>query len=193
MIHIQKNETPEFLAEYAAKNPTATYDSDSFRPFYSQLREGLVKEQKGLCAYCCSRITPETSHNEHIEPRHMKDGTASRKSLDYHNIVASCNTSSTCGFHKENEYDEKKFVSPLNEECESRFSYDPDGYMHGDEYTISLLELNAYRLRMARKSIYKTLLSMSEEDIRLAFCSDEEMYWPYSNVIFRYLNELKSS
>lgn len=189
MIHIQKNTTPDFLAEYVAKNPTANYDSDSFKPFYYQLREELVKEQKGLCAYCCSRITPETSHNEHIEPRNMKDGTKSRKSLDYNNILASCNTLSTCGSRKGNEYDGKRFVSPLDEDCERQFTYDPDGYMNGDEYTISLLELNSYELRMARKAIYKTIFTMTDEDIRLIYCSDKERYWPYSNVIFWYLKE----
>ena len=193
MIHIQKNNTPDFLADFVAKNPTANYDSDSFKPFYFPLREELVKEQKGLCAYCCSRITTETSHNEHIEPRNMKNGTKSRKSLDYNNIVASCNTSSTCGSHKENEYDESRFILPLDEGCEDRFSYDPDGYMNGDEYKISLLGLNSYKLKRARKSIYKTILTMSEGDIRLIYCSDKEQYWPYSNVIFWFLKETENS
>lgn len=192
MIHIKKDGTPGFLADYVSKNPTANYDSDSFKPFYGRLREELVKEQKGLCAYCCARTTQETSHSEHIEPRNMKDGTKSRKSLDYNNIVASCNTLSTCGSHKGNEYDEKKFVSPLDEDCEERFSYDPDGYINGDEYTVSLLGLNSHELRMARKSIYKAIITMSDENIRLIYCSDKENYWPYSNVIFWFLKEVEN-
>ena len=98
MICIQKKKTPEFLAEYIAKNPTANYDSDSFKPFYHLLREGLVKEQKGLCAYCCSRITPETTHNEHIEPRNMKDGTISKRSLEYNNNDAQESVKEICCF-----------------------------------------------------------------------------------------------
>ena len=48
-------------------------------------KEELRKEQKGLCAYCCGRITQETSHNEHIEPRHPGQ-YESKRSLDYYNI-----------------------------------------------------------------------------------------------------------
>ncbi len=189
MIHIQKKEEPEFLTEYKQKNPSATYDTDSFKAYHSLLREKLVKEQKGLCAYCCSKITTETSHNEHIEPRHMKNGAASKRSLDYGNLVASCNSGSTCGIHKSNEYDPAKFVSPIDEECERAFSYDPDGYMNGDEYTISLLNLNSYELMRARNAVYKMLLKMKTDDIRLIYCSDDEQYFPYSNVIFWYLKE----
>ncbi len=189
MIRIKKNEPPDFLTTYISHNPTATYDSESFKPFYSKLREELVKEQKGLCAYCCSEISVEKSHNEHIEPRHMKNGVSSRKSLDYNNIVASCNSNSTCGRNKCNKYDESKFVSPLQEDCEEKFSYDPDGHMNGDEYTISLLNLNSYELKRARMAVYKIISNMSTEDIRMSYCSNEESYQPFSNVIFWYLKE----
>ena len=122
MIHIQKGKTPDFLAAYVEKNPTATYDTESFKPYYQTWRDILVKEQKGLCAYCCSKITVDTCHNEHIEPRHRKDGTYSKRSLDHNNIVASCNTLTTCGRKKENDYDEQSLVSPLQDNCESVYS-----------------------------------------------------------------------
>lgn len=193
MIHIRKNDVPVFMIDYIKKNPKADYDSDSFKPYYHTLRERLIKEQKGLCAYCCSQINIDNSHNEHIEPRHMRDGSKSNRSLDYYNIVASCNTTSTCGNHKGNEYDEKKFISPLDEDCDNCFSYDPDGYMCGDEYTIGLLNLNSYELRMARKAVYKTILCMSAENIRLCFCSDSEQYMPHSDVIFWFLKWLEET
>ena len=184
MIHITKKGTPDFLTSFITQNPKATYDSDSFKTYYLNLRNELVKEQKGLCAYCCSRITSENSHNEHIEPRHLKNGMPSKKSLDYNNIVASCNSLLSCGMHKKNDYDEKKFISPLDVECEMHFSYDPDGYVNGDDYTISLLNLNSYKLRGARNAVYKMIMDMSKEDIKMVFCSDPEIYWPYSDVIF---------
>ena len=159
MIYIRKNKVPDFFTIYKKKNPDAIYDSDSFREISPVLHEELVKEQRGLCAYCCSKIHVENSHNEHIEPRHMKDGTYSRKSLDYDNIVASCNKKNTCGNQKKDEYDAEKFISPLQEECEQVFSYDPDGYMRGDDYTISLLNLNSYELRSARKSVYRMIMN----------------------------------
>ncbi len=112
MIYIEKAEEPEWLTQYKIDNPQTDYDSESFAPFRGQLRKQLVQEQHGLCAYCCGRITEEKSHNEHIEPRHPKQGVSNR-SLDYRNIVASCNREYTCGTKKENVYDEKCFVSPL--------------------------------------------------------------------------------
>lgn len=183
MIQIKKGNEPDFLHNYVAKNPKATYDSKTFKPYYTKLRKALVGEQKGLCAYCCSEITVDTSHNEHIQPRHMKDGKLSKKSLDYNNIIASCNRVSTCGNHKGNEYDEGKFISPLQGDCESKFSYDPDGYMNGDEYTISLLNLNSYELRNARKAVYRTIMNMGKDDIHVAYFSDENRLSPFSNVI----------
>ncbi|MBQ7562535.1 MAG: hypothetical protein IJT16_00945 [Lachnospiraceae bacterium] len=189
MLFIQKLEEPTFLTSYIKKHPTANYESESFRPFYHVLKSTLIKEQKGLCAYCCGPISMDNSHNEHIEPQHQKDGTYSRRSLDYDNIVASCNSASTCGSRKGNNYDEQRFVSPLQKGCEQRFSYDPDGYIRGDEYTISLLNLNSYRLRQARKAVFKMIMNMRNDDIRSAFCCDQEQYWPYSNVISWYLRE----
>lgn len=193
MIHIQKTGVPDFLITFTEKNPAANYDSESFKPLYQRLRAHLVNEQKGLCAYCCARITVDNSHNEHIEPRHKKDGSYSVRSLDYGNIVASCNSDTTCGKHKENDYDEKRFVSPLQADCESGFSYDPDGYMHGDEYTISLLNLNSYGLQKARRSVYKAIMGLSAEEIRLIYCSNPDQLWPYSNVIFWFLREFEGT
>lgn len=187
VLHIQKNKAPEFLEKFKEKNPTADYDSDSFKPLVKPLRDYLVREQRGLCAYCCSRISSEASHNEHIEPRHGKNDAVSRRSLEYTNIVASCNTADTCGKKKDNEYDAGYFISPVQVDCEDRFSYDPDGYMKGDEYTISLLNLNSYKLRMARRAIYKEIFNLTEDDIRLIYCSNSEEYWPFSNVIFWFL------
>lgn len=114
----------------------------------------------------------------------------SRRSLDYTNIVASCNNIQTCGNSKGNEYDGDRFVSPLQSDCEERFSYDPDGHMKGDDYTISLLNLNSYELKRARWSVYRTIINMKNEDIRLVFCNNEEEYLPFSNVIFWFLKNM---
>lgn len=96
MLHILKNEEPQFLTDFKKKHPKKDYDSEEFAQHRPVLKAELIKEQKGLCAYCCGRITHEKSHNEHIEPRNPGK-YASNRSLDYTNIVASCNTSETCG------------------------------------------------------------------------------------------------
>ncbi|MDO4554254.1 MAG: retron system putative HNH endonuclease [Lachnospiraceae bacterium] len=191
MIHIQKGREPQWLKDYKEKNPQSDYDTESFQPFHSKLREKLVEEQNSLCAYCCKRIHPETSHNEHIEPRHPKNRT-SRKTLDYSNIVASCNQKKTCGSKKGNEYDESKFVSPLQPECEKVFSYYPDGIIDGDDYTISLLNLNDSELRGARRAVYKSLMKMDYETIKLVYCQPEqEELPPFYNVIQWYLSTVE--
>ena len=191
MLYIEKNKVPEFLRKFTDKYPNAGYDNIEFKQFIRPLRENLVKEQRGLCAYCCSKISVESSHNEHIEPRHNQ-GLLSRRSLDYTNIIASCNAPETCGNHKGKKYDEKRFVAPVNKDCADKFSYDPDGYIKGDEYTISLLNLNSYRLRKARRGVYKVISGMTENDIRMSYCANNEEYFPYSNVIFWFLKNVSN-
>lgn len=183
MLHIHKEKEPKFLTDFKKKYPRKDYDSDEFSEYRSQLNSILVKEQKGLCAYCCGKITEEKSHNEHIEPRHPQGGV-SKRSLDYTNIVASCNNSQTCGIKKDNKYDEKKFISPLSEECEDKFTYYPDGIIDGDDYTIGLLNLNSYELQNARKSIYKVLQNLDKDIIQQCYMNeDDEEYQAYYNVI----------
>ena len=136
------------------------------------MRDELVLEQRSLCAYCCSCINKDKAHNEHIEPRNPKNGVSLR-TLDYTNIVASCNNKSTCGNKKKNEYDSESFVSPLNPGCEDGFTYYPDGVMEGNQYTIDLLNLNAYELKEARKAVYRTINDLDKETIELIYCQEE--------------------
>ncbi len=191
MIYIEKNEEPQWLKDFKIKNPQANYDAEAFLPFHGKLREELVKEQQFLCAYCCGRVTREKAHNEHIEPRHPKDGV-SHKSLDYDNIVASCNRKSSCGNRKGNEFDEKLFISPLDPQCESTFTYYPDGVVEGDAYTISLLNLNDYELKTARKAVYRQLRNLDKNSIEMIYGQQETGELPaFYNVIKWYLNTME--
>lgn len=182
MLYIQKQE-PEWFLEFKRKNPHAAYDSEKFAQMKGRLREELIHEQKGLCAYCCGRIRMGSSHNEHIEPRNP--GTyASEKSLDYYNLVASCEREDTCGKRKGNAYERERFVSPIDPECEEKFTYYPDGVIDGDEYTINLLNLNEYELRNARKATYRGLQRLDREMIEMIYMKDDiEEAEPYLNVI----------
>ena len=191
MIYINKQTEPEWLSEFKRKNANATYDSQEFKPYISRLNKELVAEQKCLCAYCCCRIDEDSSHNEHIEPRHPGN-YVSKKTLDYDNIVASCygfSGEKTCGPRKENDYDESKFISPLNPECEEIFTYLPDGTMEGDYYTLNLLNLNSYRLKEARKAVYGILESLDTETIRLIYSEDNEQLEQFMNVVRWYIKQ----
>lgn len=183
MLYIQKGDEPDFLLDFKKSYPQKTYDSDEFSKFRIPLKEELRKEQKGLCAYCCGRITQETSHNEHIEPRHPGQ-YESKRSLDYYNIIASCNNLKTCGNKKGNLYNKEKFVSPLDKDCEEKFTYYMDGEIEGDTYTIELLNLNDYELKNARKAVLRSLSHLEKEDISLIYMSESSSEYPaYFNVI----------
>lgn len=183
MLHIQKMEEPQFLTDFKKKYPKKDYDSKEFAEYRPALKSELIKEQKGLCAYCCGRITDAKAHNEHIEPRNPGK-YASNRSLDYTNIVASCNNPETCGIKKENHYDPEQFVSPLDENCEEQFSYYANGDIVGDQYTIDQLNLNAYELKNARKSVIKQLQYLDKETIETYYMNEEDgQYLSYYNVI----------
>lgn len=192
MIHINKQMEPQWLREFKRKNPQADYDSEDFADHRPELKQELLREQKKLCAYCCCRIDMCRSHNEHIEPRHPKNGVSNR-SLDYDNLVASCygfQGEKTCGSKKKNEYDEKQFISPLDRECEERFRYYPNGMMEGDTYTIELLNLNSYRLKKAREAVYETIMDLDEETIRLIYDEHSDSLEPFYNVVKWYLKHV---
>ncbi len=183
MLYIKKENEPGFLTDFKKKYPQKDYDSPEFAEYRPKLNQALIKEQKGICAYCCGRISEQKSHNEHIEPRHPGRHT-STKTLDYMNIVASCNNVRTCGRKKDNNYDKEKFVSPLDEQCEDKFTYYADGKIVGDDYTIDLLNLNDYELKNARKAVIKKLQNLDKDTINLVYMNEEdEEYQPYFNVI----------
>ena len=190
MIYINKNSEPDWLVDFKKKNPKSLYSSDEFSQHRTKLRETLIQEQKGLCAYCCCKIDINSSLNEHIEPQNLKGGGTSKKTLDYNNLVASCKKirgEQTCGAAKGNEYNKSKFVSPLDSDCENNFKYLPDGTVTGDEYTINLLNLNASWLIEARRAVYKQLLSCNKKEIEDIFCSDPDNLYNFTDVIRYYL------
>ncbi len=190
MIYIEKGEEPGFMTEFKRKNPKKDYDAKEFAPYRGELTEVLIKEQKGVCAYCCGKIRRGKAHNEHIEPRHPGK-YESKRSLDYTNIVASCNSAKSCGKKKENDYDADRFVSPLNPACEDKFTYYANGMIEGDAYTIRLLGLNAYELREARRAVYQQLQGLDKETIELVYMNMEDESFPaYYNVIKWFVNHL---
>ena len=166
MRKINKGETPDFWKEYVSHHKTIHYDSADLGK-KQELRRHMLGIQGYLCAYCCSEITENNSHNEHIKP---KAGNRYPKlSMDYDNMVVSCTTggnASTCGMHKGDRYDEALFVSPLSDDCAEHFRFEQDGRIVGltesGSYTIDLLNLNAYRLVNCRKAQMDALFSCSE-------------------------------
>lgn len=155
MIKITKEEEPDFWKAFKKKNPKIRYNqlnkSEDGREIRRALREHLIKKQYGLCCYCCKRIDMDDSLNEHIRP----EDTYPNDTMLYENIIVSCAKNiNTCGPKKDNFFNEKLFVSPLDEDCEQHFAFFPNGEIVGTtvkgEYTVDLLGLNSYKLIQAR-------------------------------------------
>lgn len=112
-------------------------------PLKSEVRNSLVNEQGGLCAYCMCKI-PRMDVEPHITPiiiEHMTaqnppSGVNMGQGLDYSNLVATCNGNRashgnrtladlTCDAHKENKEFTK--VNPCKPETMATIFYSLDG------------------------------------------------------------------
>ncbi len=102
MRPIRKQRQPAMLAEYAQRHPgdwSALTTDDK-----AKLRQQLVNEQAGLCAYCMDRVSldPTETKIEHIVPQ-----TDATRVFEWSNLVACCQgkegrprREQTCDTHK---------------------------------------------------------------------------------------------
>ena len=207
MIYIKKGLSPESFENWKRTNRQREFSALRGRP-KTDLRNSLISEQKGLCCYCCARISGENSHIEHIKPKGDRNWRNLR--FSYKNLLASCDGFDeygfTCGHNKDEWYNEELFVSPLEEDCESYFTYSLDGRILGASYddkkaceTISRLYINSYELITARKAVIDSIL----EDQSIQMNLEAELEWyktpddngqlePFYNVIMFTLEYLLS-
>lgn len=91
MRHIAKDEQwePKELTAWKKANRLARYqelDGSSEGKLVRQaIRREAIKQQFGLCGYCCKRIDENTSNNEHVISQ-QKD---KNQTLNFANIIAS--------------------------------------------------------------------------------------------------------
>ncbi len=163
MIFVQKDKEPDEIVAWKKKfknkyKRKPHYEDIKSEPEKQQLKAALISEQKYLCCYCCNRISDNNSHIEHFVPQSADNDL----SLEYSNLHASCQGENSdmkhCGHAKGNEYDETLLISPLDVNCEKRFSYSVNGKIEptdmldeGAKYTIEVLALNDERLKKARE------------------------------------------
>lgn len=176
MKRIIKGNAPDFWVSYKRRHPTHIYaDLESTvegQTVRNQLRQHLQQEQMNICCYCCCVLSPNNMHNEHIKPQKSYN----QLTMDYENIVISCSANFTCGMKKDHNYDERKFVSPLDENCADHFSFYPDGSIDHKtdqgKYAIKLLGLNESKsLRERRKTQYDAVYSLCRSFV-LNVCDD---------------------
>ncbi|MBH8613429.1 retron system putative HNH endonuclease [Pseudomonas mohnii] len=145
--------------------------NDEWTPSYSILRnpekqalhESLLQEQGYVCCYCGNTITLQSSHIEHFRPQN----SFAHLDLDYTNLHASCQGETElpkpahCGHSKGNRFPEQFHISPLQEDCESRFRYTLIGQIGSTQNDtsarnmIDILALNISFLNNRRKEKLK--------------------------------------
>ncbi len=164
MRAITKGAEPVALAQYRAM-PGAVYDGGGFTPVKDAIREALLKEQGGLCAYCMQRIRADTMKVEHWHSRagHSQEG------LDYQNMLGCCpgnegqpRNSQHCDTRKGNDDISLNPANPAHH-ARMKIRYEGDGTIRSDdpqfdEEIKDVLNLNWYRLRQNRKAVVEAVI-----------------------------------
>ncbi|MBD2315184.1 TIGR02646 family protein [Desertifilum sp. FACHB-1129] len=124
MRRISKGAEPPCLTAWKRTNPHGRYHqlTDDIR---RNIRQCALEEQFYLCAYCCQKIQDiDTCHNEHIEAQKLNP----ERTLDFLNIVASCNTPNQCGDAHQSQH---LPLTPLMMECETELRFKISGRVEG--------------------------------------------------------------
>lgn len=120
---IVKGREPHKFTEWKRENPSLRY-RELDHVTRNELHQSLLDEQGCLCAYCCELLHADFSHNEHILPQSRYPN----KTLEYENIVASCNNPKQCGHEKGGSTIP---LTPLMDECETELKYKVNGLVSG--------------------------------------------------------------
>jgi uncharacterized protein (TIGR02646 family) len=191
MKHIQKQQSPQYFEDWKTKNPRANWNNFSGTNEHSNLRTDLIAEQNQMCCYCEVKIE-NNGTSSHIE--HLKDRKNFPKEMfNYDNLLASCQFTDSCGHKKGTGYF-YGFVSPLDPNCQNRFTYTRDGRIipvnendTNAEKTIKVLGLNCRRLKDRRRTIIKTLENENQEYKQKSLTNFLDWYGGFYTVI-EYMN-----
>ncbi|RON41980.1 hypothetical protein BK666_23460 [Pseudomonas frederiksbergensis] len=123
MRKISKGIEPQSLTRFKRSDKTLRYRD--LPPEESRsIRSSCLSEQYGLCAYCCQLISIDDAHNEHIEAQDR----APNRTLDFSNIVASCQLTHQCGHGRGTR---PLPLTPLMAECETELKFYLSGLVTG--------------------------------------------------------------
>lgn len=210
MRHFVKGAPP---AEFEAWKAMA---NDEWQPTYGNLQnpqkrslhKALLDEQGQVCCYCGRSISLGDSHIEHFRPQEQREDL----DLVFENLFASCiretepGTPLTCGHAKGQEFDETRHISPLDPECERRFTYSLAGAIlpldDGASYMLQLLSLDHAFLGNRRLEVLKRVFddafiaSATAAELRLlaqAYRASDETgrRESFGHVVARYAEQLQ--
>ena len=189
MKHIVKGAEPAELSAWKQGQTAAGLDpawGDFQNPQKRDCRSLLLREQGAICCYCMAAIAMSSMHVEHLEPRASRPELA----LAWSNLLGCCaprnrkgsklETQSHCGEYRGTR---SLAITPLQPDCETRFSYDFTGQIHpahstdtAARETIANLNLNAESLRDNREKMIREAygqLGNLAEDLWLRTYVDE--------------------
>ncbi len=204
MIHIKKADEPAEIFLHIKKK-YSSYDEIDDGNEKTSMREQLIEEQGGLCAYCMNSIDLRRSSIEHYIPRNGINGNLSL-SLDYRNMFAVC--CGNTGNGKANTHCDKSKgdrllnIDPRKEEDIEQIKYKIDGSIYSenpafDKDLNETLNLNQINLKNNRKSALNAVLATTnkkspgwnKENLQLLIEHYSKDYVPYVGIIRWFLNE----
>ena len=205
MRKIAKAGAPRELARWQSRG---RHYKDLTQKERRTIRKYCRAEQKGLCAFCCAPVTENNGRNAHIlcQARHP------HKSLDWNNIVTSCETAEHCDTYQGGE---DIPLTPLMPECETELLFKMSGRVEAltpkAQRTLEVLNLDCPGLQRKRKFALESMLLSLEfhpvEDIPewdeeliqcvIAECDKDKdgILFPYApviaNIVRQFLDPLK--
>lgn len=217
MKHIVKMGQPHELRQWFENQPIE--DGHRINCSYGDMpgevkqivKQQLIREQGGLCCYTGIRINYQASHIEHFKSQRQCKEETTNEDVDYTNMLAAFPGDRTpCSFGarvKGDWYDTQLLISPLRQDCETRFRFDLLGQItsaqkddQAAQETIKNLSLDHGSLTEMRKQAIDTALfrqnqSLSEAQLRrvsegYSQRNSSQLFKPFCFVIIQAAQEL---
>ncbi len=165
MRYIIQGNAPATFQNWKKMNPSKNWEdfsqpSSPSHAVYSEIRELLIDQQEKMCCYCEVALKQNTdAHVEHLKDKHSNPG----ETFNFKNLLASCQHCDCCGHKKGTNYF-SEMVSPLDRNCQLRFTYTGNGKIipldeadTAAQKTINILGLNCKRLKDRRFNLIKII------------------------------------
>lgn len=196
MLDIKKEE-PIFFKEIKKNilqtKVSSAWKENSVRNISHILREHiLLDEQELLCCYCEKEIdeSSEVSNIDHFKTRNLFPNLT----LDYNNLVVSCNANKQCSSYKDkhvkSQKDYENIVNPVLENPNEYFDYLLTGEIFPRDnlrdsarkkaiFTIKIFQLNSTKQVNSRKEISRFLFHLKSD------------HTPTLNAVYNYIKDYK--
>jgi uncharacterized protein (TIGR02646 family) len=200
MKHIVKGRAPRSLKEWVAGQRLENGERincsyrDMPRDVHRDIHQHLLNEQGWLCCYTGMNVDESISHIEHLKPQ---SECQDDEDVDYTNLLAAYpGDRMPCEFGakaKDNWYDERLLISPLDRRCETKFRFDQFGHIEEADIndrqakeTIRRLRLDHMSLNEMRASAIKEALFPDSKQLGRAKLNDAAQHYCQRNSEHRF-------